>query len=353
MLRACLFAVPNVASLTSGPAVRVSNMARVFSGIPGARVIRGSFRQKLMLTFDLDRYDVLYVESSTNRLALVDYLCLFFLRLKSRKMVVYIRDVYFEAFPESFDSVKGRMRHFLNRLTNIFYVTASDALGFPTMRMGDFFFEHHCAGKRKKAMAIPPGTVRVENFSDLGALAARRTGALKFIYVGGIGYRYSGIEKMLRFAERSGLDAEYFVVTRDTEISQMVAGLPKQVKNRVRVLALDMEQTIRLIDDEGITFAVHPRPRNPYDDMTYPIKFFDYISWLLPILTDRHEPLVDVLGEGYSLFCDLDDAATVAELVNSSIDGAAYLSLLGQMVRIRDENLYESRVESILGRKLS
>lgn len=323
-------------------------MARVFSRLPGARVIRGGGWLKLKSTFRLDRYDLLYVESSTNRLALVDYLCLIFLRIKSRKMIVYIRDVYFEAFPESYGSFRGRIRHFLNRLTNIFYVMVSDMLGFPTLQMGGFFQKHNSSVKLKNIIAIPPGTALEEKYIALDTLAKKRIQTLKFIYVGGVGYKFSGIEKMLNFIERCNFDAEYFIVTRDSEVGDMVNRLPELQKNRVRVLALDMKQTAQLIEEEAITFAIHPRPRNAYDDMTYPIKFFDYISWLLPVLTDRHGPLVDILGEDYGLYCDLDHIGEVMNKISTTIEEPRYLDLLSRLNKMRDENLYEARVEKIL-----
>jgi hypothetical protein len=128
----------------------------------------------------------------------------------------------------------------------------------------------------------------------------------------------------------------------------MVVALPEQTKKKIRLLALDMKQTIELIEEEGITFAVHPRPRNKYDDMTYPIKFFDYISWLLPILTDRHEPLVDVLGEDYRLYCDLDNTDDVVKKIITEFENGNYSELLRQLKGLCDENLYENRVEKIM-----
>ena len=63
---------------------------------------------------------MVYVESATNRIALLDFLCLLLLRLRSKKVIVFIRDVYIEMFPEQYANPRAKITLIVNKLSNFY-----------------------------------------------------------------------------------------------------------------------------------------------------------------------------------------------------------------------------------------
>jgi hypothetical protein len=57
---------------------------------------------------------------------------------------------------------------------------------------------------------------------------------------------------------------------------------------------------------------------------------------------------VDVLGEDYRLYCDLDNTDDVVKKIITEFENGNYSELLRQLKGICDENLYENRVEKIM-----
>ena len=81
-----LYIIPDLAKVSGGPKTRVSLFKNIFLNKRDDIIEKGN---KIVKSVSYKKVNITYVESATNRIALVDFFCLFFLRLRSdRKSVV-------------------------------------------------------------------------------------------------------------------------------------------------------------------------------------------------------------------------------------------------------------------------
>lgn len=342
------YAVPEAIRLESGPSVRVTNFSIAFQELGYDNVIKGTPWSKFMGAIKSPSGDLLYVESSTNRMKLIDLFCLLVLKMKTRTCIVFIRDIYSEVFPEEYESVRSRITKAFNKLSNYIYSHISDRMAFPTTTMGEQFFAFNPRFISRPIIPLAPGTTNtLQSRAPLEKLSESRLEKVKLIYVGAISYKFSGIQSYLRLAKEFGSKFKFYIVTTDPNIFDLIAEYGLQ-KDQVIVKRLNSSQLKDFIIDEGITFAIHSRPRNVYDDMTYPIKVMDYISWQLPFFTLDHVPIVDLLGKDYPLYCNLTNLNEFDKLISNFINSDSYQSLLNIMQHKRNQNSYTERVKYLL-----
>lgn len=342
------YAVPETIEIGSGPTVRVTNFSKAFEGLGHYNIIKGNAWSKISKTINAPATELLYIESSTNRLKVVDLLCLIILRLRSDRCVVYIRDIYIELFPEEYQSIRSRITKLFNKLTNNFYTRISTQLAFPTVEMGNKFYEHNKNFKRKPIFELPPGTTVHDIFSNssIEALTKARLKEIKIIYVGAVAYKFAGIDNYLNLVKIYKERYKFYIITKDSSIGNLLAENGLTEKD-VTLKSLDTEQLRNFIYEEDITFAIHSRPRNVYDDLTYPIKVMDYISWLLPFFTDEHTPVTKLLGSNYPLYWNVDKLDDFNRLIIEYSNHEAYQYLLELLINKRNENLYSERLNKL------
>jgi hypothetical protein len=345
MKKISLYAVPDPAKVSGGPRVRITGIAEALRSKNNSIII-GKNVEKFLSTIRLPKTDVLYVESSTNRLKILDILCLLVWRYKSQKIVVYIRDVYIELFPEEYRSLRGSVTKVANKISNFFYCKIADRLAFPTIEMGEEFFVRNSSFPKKDFFAFPPGTfLPFGNNDELPEEEiGMRINPVKLLYLGGTTYKNSGFEDFLKLAKRLGNRVEFHILTNDS-VEEKLEKIGVD-KNCIKVLTVPHSQVMEYIRRERITFAVHSRPRNLYDDITYPIKFMDFISCLLPPLTLKHKPILSLLGEEYPFYLDSFDAVEIERCINIvEKKPEIYRSSLAMLKEIRADKLYTNQIK--------
>lgn len=341
MKKVTLYAVPDPAKVSGGPRVRISGISEALKKSKNNFIIVGNNFSKLLLSIRLPKTEVLYIESSTNRLALLDLVSLMILRLKSKTVVTYIRDIYIELFPEEYKGFGGGMTKYANRLSSWFYATISDRLAFPTLEMGAEFYNKNSKFPQRKYFSFPPGTFLPDE--NLNYEISKHLVDIKLLYLGGTKYKHSGFEDFLKVAKQLRGKYEFHILTNDKIDKKLEeAGLNK---GDVKLLTVPHSQVMEYIRRENITFAVHSRPRNVYDDITYPIKFMDFISCLLPPLTLKHKPIVSLLGENYPFYIDEFKATAVDQCIEMLKEAPdLFTSVIGKLEKIREEKLYINQV---------
>ncbi|AVF58873.1 hypothetical protein [Vibrio diabolicus] len=291
-----LYVIPSIEKKNSGPAVRVSNIIQ--SKLFGS-VISGSGLSKFSDSLKVESKSLIYVESSTNRLNVIDLFCLIFLKyIKACDIHVYIRDCYTILFPGEYSSFRKKITKILLDLTNRFYISLSKKLYFPTLGMGDVYCTYY--NVKKDIGALPPGIVEDE-YKSFSFPKVNDENTKYIIHVGGLQYRYSGVNELINFAYNLDKGLKLLLVTRDEKIVFEHSMYPN-VKDNIEILSLNRDGVIERLRQGDIIAAVHSRPINNYDAITYPIKVLDYISWKLPIITLKHEPIIELLSEDYPLF---------------------------------------------------
>ncbi len=325
-----LYIVPNLKKVSGGPLTRISMFKEQFHRNGGIIVEKGN---KITKSFSLKKIELIYVESATNRISAVDLFSLIFLRARSKKIIVFIRDIYVELFPEEYRSPRKRITFFLNRLSYFFLTLIADKLVFPTEQMGEVFFQKNKWFPKRPYAGLPPGC-KFEKKRNLPDFSKK----LGILYLGSISYSNSGFEHYLNFSNRFQHKYNFFVLSGDRNIKKIAA-----CKDYISADKVSHSKIPEFIQNHNIAVALHTRPRNNYDDITFPIKVLDFISFQLPFLSNRHVPLIDLLGSNYCLFADINDYDALNEAIEGICFEDEYLKVINMLGDIALNNSYEKR----------
>lgn len=298
-----LYSIPNLQKVSGGPVSRISSIKNLLSEDKKNQIIVTNGLQKVLKSIKSSPSDVLYIESSTNRCKLVDFIALMILKRKSKIVVVYIRDIYFEMFPDLYEGIFNKIRSHLNKVSLRFYTKISKYLAFPTVEMAEKFYFYHPKFKRIETFELPPAIDRNHHCQFPNFQGEN----INFLYLGALNYKYSGLSEYIYLSRNLSGNFKFFMLSKDSvnsnENPQLIANyIPK-------------DQLGEFINKNNIHFLVHSRPRNKYDDITYPIKIFDSISFKLPIISLPHPPLVRLLGHDYPFFLKKLDVESILSVV--------------------------------------
>ncbi|WP_066222804.1 hypothetical protein [Formosa haliotis] len=331
-----LFIVPNLQKVSGGPKTRITMFKKVFLKHNDIVIEKGN---KLFRSIKPRKINVVYVESATNRLSFVDIICLFFLRLYSKEVIVFIRDIYIELFPESYASLRSKITLVFNKCSNFYLTLISTSMVFPTLEMGRVFFDKNKFFPRREYTNLPPGTL----ISDAGAIKPDFSKKLGLLYLGGTRYENSGFNLFMAFYNRYSSYYNFFVLSGD---SNLKADLEN---TNIHINCIKHDEIPGFLAQHNVAFAMHTRPRNEYDDLTFPIKVLDFISLQLPFFTENHLPLQTLLGKDYYLFNKLETLENVHQVIQC-IDESKYLELQSFFKKLTFENTYDVRYKKLLSK---
>src|SRR5690554_1969964 len=103
-----LYIVPDIKKISGGPRSRIQNFKKVFKD-KGGNIIEGSWSKKLISVLKVPSKESVYVETASNRLFFIDFVCLNILKSKKIKIIPFIRDIYVELIPDEYKSLRGRI----------------------------------------------------------------------------------------------------------------------------------------------------------------------------------------------------------------------------------------------------
>lgn len=329
-----LYVVPDLKKVSGGPRTRISLFKGVFIKNGGEVIEKGN---KLSSSLKPRRINLAYVESATNRISFIDIIGLFFLRLYSKKVIVFIRDVYIELFPQEYSSFRGRITWFFNKVSNFYLTVISTSMVFPTKEMGEVFFEKNRFFPQREYTDLPPGTL-VEKEKRLIPNFKQKVGIL---YLGSTQYQNSGFRKFINFAEKYDGFYNFFVLSGDKGLGAILS------TTTIHLTTVHRNDIPNFIHHNNIAFALHTRPKNKYDDITFPIKVLDFISLQIPFFSERHLPLINLLSVKYDLFSSFDDLDCIHNKIQS-IDIEKYKEYLKMLHQVSIENTYDQRYKKLL-----
>src|SRR5690606_2073927 len=110
-----LFIIPNLKKVEGGPFSRISDFKKVFLK-NNDLVIQ---KNKVLSALTSEKLNIVYVESATNRIGFSDFVALLILKIKCRKMIVFIRDIYIELFPEEYKGFRKTITLCFNKISNL------------------------------------------------------------------------------------------------------------------------------------------------------------------------------------------------------------------------------------------
>lgn len=331
-----LYIVPNLKKINGGPVSRISDFKRVFKA-HGELIIE---KKKILNAFRSPQLNIIYIESASNRIGFADVLSLLILKLKSRKVIVFIRDIYIELFPSEYKGFRKSITKYFNKASNFFLSLMADEMAFPTSKMGEVFFKKNSVFPKRKYFSLPPATSFLDDFASTDLDYNKKLGVL---FLGGTKYVNSGIDKFIELSKKLGSNYNFFVLTPDKDLNERF-----DIPDSVKIQHINREVIVDFILKNNICAAYHTRPRNFYDDITFPIKVLDFLSFQIPFLTGKHAPLEELMSKDYELYVDWDNLDDVIQKTeHATISRERHLKLLNE---IADKNTYENRYIEIIQR---
>lgn len=346
----CLFSIGNAFKEAGGPKTRITSIAKAIQEQDNNNVIiLGSRLHKLKKTLAAPKFKILYVETNTSYFKIVDFICLLILSLKSEKVVIYIRDVYYELFDKKKNTFKSIKNFIFHKSANLFYTLISDEMTFPTLEMGDLYFKKNKYYFKRSYFAFPPGTILPGPTNEILYIKT-----VKFLYLGSTRYQNSGFDTFISLAKALNHSFEFHILTPD-DISKFLTSNFQEIDNKnIKVLSLSHSEVLKYIRENQITFAIHSRPRNSYDDITFPIKFMDFISCLLPVITFPHKPIVSLLGKEYPFYInELTEKSLLDCLERVKLNPSLYKKVREDFLLLRTEKLYINQIKNLTEKEYS
>ncbi len=329
-----LYVIPDLKKVSGGPRTRVSLFKEVFRKNGGEVIEKGN---KLSSSLKPRRLSLVYVESATNRISFIDVISLFFLRLYSKKIIVFVRDIYIELFPEEYASIRGKITLFCNKISNFFLTWLASSMVFPTKEMGNIFFQKNQFFPKRGYSDLPPGTI-VEIEKRVLPDFSKKIGIM---YLGSTRYQNSGFSTFIEFAEKYAQFYNFFVLSGDKDLKSSLS------TTSINLTTLNRKDIPEFINVNNIAFALHTRPKNKYDDITFPIKVLDFISLQIPFFSENHLPLINLLGSQYDLFSSISRINDIHNKIQS-IGIEKYEEYLEKLYQVCIHNTYEKRYKKLL-----
>lgn len=327
-----LYIVPDLSKISGGPITRINLFKNTFQEKGGEVISVGNKLKSIFKSRDL-----CYVESATNRISLVDVVALFFIKFRSEKVIVFIRDIYIELFPEDYSSFRQKITFWLNKLSNFYLTWVSTSMVFPTVEMGEVFFQKNKNFPRRPYSDLPPGTYDItENVQPPDF-----TKKLGLLYLGSIDYKNSGFTVFISFAKKYAGSYNFYVLSGAKNIQELTLG------TSIVSTKVPRAEIPHFIKKNNIAYALHTRPRNMYDDLTFPIKVFDFLSFQIPFFSEKHIPLQHLLSNDYPLFASFEDIDQIHNKIKE-MDSEAYKDLLQSLKKISINNTYDKRYKKLL-----
>jgi glycosyltransferase involved in cell wall biosynthesis len=220
-----------------------------------------------------------------------------FLKKKQVPIGIFYRDVYWK-FDELYPlkGIKKKIMQMIYHLEEKFYEKYVDVIFLPSLEMGKY------VGIDLPKYALPPGGKEL-----VPKKAETQKERFHAIYVGGLKHPDYGLPLMLDTLEKMKqleIPVDFTIVCREEEY----AGIPENVKERIRALGIDvqhksgneLEQLYKRMD-----FALIPRAKTRYNDFSVPMKLVDYLSHRLPIVATNCSAQEEMIESGpYGVICE-------------------------------------------------
>lgn len=194
--------------------------------------------------------------------------------------------------------------------------------------------------------ALPPGTVVFDDAAEVAATRERLLSApvLNLLYVGGVlgDYGLSLLLDSLQLLNRTGTRLTLTLVCREAEWQTFQESYPTEDLSWLTVHHVSGDALTPLY--AAADLCVIPRQATPYMHFAVPVKLFEYVSHVKPIVATRLEataPFIEQNGIGWTVD---DNPKALSDAFDAILnDRAAAAEKLSALVLTRADNTWEKR----------
>ena len=332
-----VFTPYSISKIDNAPTVRAWSMYKSLKGKVDTQLICGSFFKRMFreIVYLLRRKSpaCVYIEALASKMFLPDYFFLGILRRRGSKIYPYIRDVYWK-FPHFLKmGVRRRIWNRYCRREMDWYNKNAQVLFFPSSSLADIV-----DFPRKEL--LPPG-------GD-----ALRCGEVKLplnkhiVYVG-------GIEKRMGPAILAGAMERVVDVYPDARCSIIGRGDLKLLDRWrsckwISIYSLPYSEISGVLADAYV--CVIPLEVAPYNDLTLPVKLFDYMSSGKPIVVTDCKEMADFVKNNKIGVVTEDNPDSLARGILRLLEDRSFAEECGRnaLSLIHSEHSWDHRAEKLL-----
>lgn len=347
--------IPLDAAPGSGSSVRPLKMkgafesldieVKTFGGISNNIRIRKQTVAEVKALLDTWKPDACYIEPPSGPMFYYgDVLLIKQLHKMGIPTSIFYRDAYWK-YPEFSSegrlSVKDRLKRLIVKRMQIHqwnvFRKNIDLIYFPSLTMANDF---DCPNKD----ALPPGAFAA-NVKEKKEVSE----PLQFIYVGGAAKNYGTFLTIEAFERlnQSGVQAKLFYICREKEWKGLGIDEDKY-KDWLEVIHTSGDENLKLLYEKSDA-AILTRPRTVYWDFAMPIKIFEYISYLKPILVTDCVETAKIVTENQVGWVVKDDVESVVQKLEELCKHPEeIIRVRDHMKEARDNNLWISRAEKVV-----
>ncbi len=340
---------------TSGSSVRPQKMkealekmnveVRTFGGISNNIQIRRRTVAEIKDLLRLWRPDACYIEPPSGPLFYYgDVRLIKRLHQMDIPISIFYRDAYWK-YPEYSTENKLSAVEKIKRLIiktmqvhqwNVFRKNI-DIIYFPSMTMAN---EFNCPRKD----TLPPGGFipDVKRKTELSK-------PLQYIFVGGAARNHGTFLTIEAFerANKSGIIAKLIYICPETQWQGLGIDQEKY-RDWLDVVHTSGDENLKLYYEQS-DIALLTAPRTAYRDFAVPIKIFEYISYLKPILVTDSTETARIINDNHVGWVVNSTSEAVAEKIKElSTNPSEIVKIRNHMGEARSSNLWTSRSEKVL-----
>lgn len=342
-------------SPTSGSSVRPMRMfdafiergyeVKLLSGAGNHRQVRNENVKEIKKWLKLNKPDFCYIEPPSGPLFFYcDRSLIRTLHQMRIPIGFFYRDLYWKFPSKEFDNhsefgmkwLKNKVIHWMQFRDFRLIQRNVDQIYFPSNACNQFM-------KLKHYSILPPGCMNFE-------LPQKNQFEATAIYVGGATVRYGlglVLESCIKVADQ--MPMKLHVVCPQKQWNQWVMEYPQyqDLPNWIELHHIgDGPEMEKLYEQSD--FALVPILKTEYNDLALPIKLFEYISRLLPVVVTRCDAMEEFLRPYHIGYLSDDNVEDYSQAIGKMItDQKSYMEFKSNLVQTRKENLWAMRVDQI------
>lgn len=283
-------------------------------------------------------YDYCYIEPMTTALFKgynhFEYDFIKKIHKKGIPIGLFYRDVYWK-FRKEFDlkGVRQAVLAFFQRCDVRFYKKYVDCIFIPSKKMNDYIgFEN--------VVPLPPGC------KNMG-FEVKNTLTNTLIYVGGISYAYGTdmlIEAMRKVNKTKA--TKLILACRKDELIYLTPFLKDEDLNWLEIHHVKGKELENLYARADA--ALCPHRRNDYHDFCMPVKLFEYISFLKPVVSTNSIEMAELISKNkLGIVCSDNSDALADAILKMFSDTLQFRNFQEAEKTYSSENTWAKRVEKI------
>jgi glycosyltransferase involved in cell wall biosynthesis len=262
----------------SAPVRRALALKNAFSDTMMTVCISGKplkrfFRILKFLILQKKPFESVYIENSSTTLYPLDFLLLYYFKIRQKKIGIFIRDAH-PLFPEFVCSLKW-YQHILYKSWHYsmqFLIHNVPIWFVPSERFGTFLQNHYRLDRKLPRISVLPPAM-TENTPQLFDEKSKNV-----LYVGGISKRY-GLDNILRLSDL------LYELDNEAKIMMLIRHKPAQLIERSNIGILHGDLSVLYKNDYRFRFSVMLLEPNAYNTLAFPVKMMDYLSMGLPVVS--------------------------------------------------------------------